>query len=168
MKLIAPLIIFPAFVFAGTAEPNYDIVERVLNFILFFSILTYFVAKPLKQLHFDRINKIANKLESIQEKLKTSRNKKDEAIKKVEEAKINAAALIETAQKEAINLAQKVKKESEQEIANIEKSFKEQKDFEERKMTKSVVNEILNEIFDKDSLKIDQKELVKIVLKKVS
>ena len=35
-------------------------------------------------------------------------------------------------------------------------------------MTKSVVNEILSDIFSSDSLKVDQKELVNIILKKVS
>ncbi|CAD7286368.1 F0F1 ATP synthase subunit B [Campylobacter suis] len=168
MKFILPLLILPALAFASSHGTNYDIVERTLNFLLFFGILIYFIAKPLKQMYLDRINKIASKLKSIEEKLNSSKSQKDEAIKKVEEAKINAASLIETAQKEALNLAQKVKKDTEQDIINIEKSFKEQKEFEERKMTKSVVNEILNEIFANDSLKIDQKELVNIVLKKVS
>ncbi|MGG7047593.1 MULTISPECIES: F0F1 ATP synthase subunit B [unclassified Campylobacter] len=168
MRFILPLLILQAFAFASSHGTNYDIVERTLNFLLFFGILIYFIAKPLKQMYIDRINKIASKLKSIEEKLNSSKSQKDEAIKKVEEAKINAASLIETAQKEALNLAQKVKKDTEQDIINIEKSFKEQKEFEERKMTKSVVNEILNEIFANDSLKIDQKELVNIVLKKVS
>ena len=70
--------------------------------------------------------------------------------------------------KEAVNLAAKVKKEAQNDIANIEKGYKEQKEFEERKMTKGVVNEILSDIFSSDSLKVDQKELVNIILKKVS
>ena len=52
-------------------------------------------------------------------------------------------------------------------MANIQKSFKDQKDFEERKTTKNVVSEILNDIFASDSLKVDQKELINIILKKV-
>ncbi len=162
-------MVLPILAFASDhSGANYDIIERALNFLLFFSILIYFVAKPLKQLYLDRIANIANKLESIQEKLRASKAKKDDALKRVEEAKINAASLVETAKKEAQNLVQKVKKESELEIVNMERSFKDQKDFEERKMTKTVVNEILNEIFASDSLKIDQKELINIILKKVS
>lgn len=169
MKFVLPLLALPALVFASAhGGTNYDIVERTLNFLLFFGILFYFIAKPLKQMYQDRINGIASKLETIQEKLKASKIKKDEALKRVEEAKINASNLIETAKKEALNLTAKVKKESEQEITNLEKSFKEQKEFEERKMTKQVVNEILTEIFDNNSLKVDQKELVNIILKKVS
>jgi len=140
---------------------NYDIVERTLNFLLFFAILVYFAAKPLKALYQSRIDR-------IQEKLRESKAKKDDVLKRVEEAKQNANALIETAKKEAVNLAAKVKKEAQNDIANIEKGYKEQKEFEERKMTKGVVNEILSDIFSSDSLKVDQKELVNIILKKVS
>ena len=84
---------------------NYDIVERTLNFLLFFAILVYFAAKPLKALYQSRIDRIANKLESIQEKLRESKAKKDDVLKRVEEAKQNANALIETAKKEAVNLS---------------------------------------------------------------
>jgi|GEM_PF-137177 len=138
------------------------------NFLLFFAILVYFAAKPLKALYQSRIDRIANKLESIQEKLRDSKAKKDDALKRVEEAKQNANSLIETAKKEALNLAAKVKSDTQNDIVNLQKSYKEQKEFEERKMTKSVVNEILSDIFSSDSLKVDQKELVNIILKKVS
>jgi len=113
---------------------NYDIVERTLNFLLFFGILVYFAAKPLRALYQSRIDGIANKLESIQEKLRDSKAKKYDALKRVEEAKQNANALIETAKKEAVNLVAKVKKETQNDIANIEKGYKEQKEFEERKV----------------------------------
>ena len=81
---------------------NYDIVERTLNFLLFFAILVYFAAKPLKALYQSRIDRIANKLESIQEKLRESKAKKDDVLKRVEEAKKNEKALIENAKKEAV------------------------------------------------------------------
>ncbi|WP_169764559.1 F0F1 ATP synthase subunit B [Campylobacter mucosalis] len=168
MRKFTILLILPIFAFASSSGTNYDIIERTLNFLLFFGILLYFAAKPLKQMYLNRINGIANKLETIQDKLQASKHKKDEAVKRVEEAKLNAASLIETARKEAVLISEKVKKDSEQEIANLEKSFKEQQEFEERKMTKVVVNEILNEVFVGDNLKVDQKELVNIILKKVS
>ena len=42
-----------------------------------------------------------------------------------------------------------------------------QKEFEKRRMVKSVVGEILNEIFASDSVKMDQSELINIMLKRV-
>ncbi|WP_432264847.1 F0F1 ATP synthase subunit B [Campylobacter gastrosuis] len=160
------LFLLPVFALAQDGA-NYDIIERTLNFLLFFGILLYFIAKPLKQMYLNRITGIANRLESIAVKLRESNNKKDDAIKRVDEAKINAASFVETAKKEAVLLAEKIKKDTKNEILNLEKSFKDQKEFEERKMTKAVVSELLNEIFDDKNLKVDQKELINIILKKV-
>lgn len=118
-------------------------------------------------MYLGRIDSIANRLESIEEKLRLSKSKKDEMIRKVEEAKINAANLIQTAKKEADLLCQKVKTDSQNEILNLEKAFAEQKDFEQRKMTRAVVSELLGELFSQDSLKVDQNEFINIILKKV-
>ncbi|MDL0088906.1 F0F1 ATP synthase subunit B [Campylobacter sp. PS10] len=165
-KMRVLLFLLPVFALAQDGA-NYDIIERTLNFLLFFGILLYFIAKPLKQMYLNRITGIANRLESIAVKLRESNNKKDDAIKRVDEAKINAASFVETAKKEAVLLAEKIKKDTKNEILNLEKSFKDQKEFEERKMTKAVVSELLNEIFDDKNLKVDQKELINIILKKV-
>ena len=147
---------------------NYDIVERTLNFLLFFAILVYFAAKPLKALYQSRIDRIANKLESIQEKLRESKAKKDDVLKRVEEAKQNANALIETAKKEAVNLREKTKEATKFEIERLEKAYEEQKAFEERKIRKNVVTEILDGVFDEKSLEISQSNLIKIIQKKAS
>ena len=107
------LTLLPVLGFAsGHGGTNYDIIERALNFLLFFGILLYFIAKPLKQLYQSRIDAIAAKLESIQEKLRASQAKKDDVLKRVEEAKLNASSLIETARKEAVHLTEKVKKDT--------------------------------------------------------
>ncbi len=112
---------------SGHGGTNYDIVERTLNFLLFFAILVYFAAKPLKALYQSRIDRISNKLESIQEKLRDSKAKKDDALKRVEEAKQNANSLIETAKKEALNLAAKVKSDVQNDIINLQKATKSKK-----------------------------------------
>ena len=64
-------------------------------------------------------------------------------------------------------ISERIKEETMQEIVNLEKSFQNQKEFEKRRMVKSVVGEILNEIFASDSVKIDQSELINIMLKRV-
>ena len=88
-------------------------------------------------------------------------------MRKVQEAQNIANSLIETARKEAAILTDKIKNETKAEIANLEKDFQKQKEFEQRYMFKSVVGEVLNEIFINDSIKIDQNELINIMLKKV-
>jgi len=84
----------------------------------------------------------------------------------LEEAKVQGAALIETAKKETFFAAEKIKNAAEQEISNLQKSFDEQKDFEARKIKKEVVGEILRDVFETDAVKLSQDKLVQIVEKK--
>ena len=149
------------------ADGGYDIVPRTINFIVFAAILYYFIAKPIKNAYKGRIAGIAARLDNIEQKLKDSKAKKDDALRRVEEAKANAASLVETARKEAVLISERIKEETMQEIVNLEKSFQDQKEFEKRRMVKSVVGEILNEIFASDSVKMDQSELINIMLKRV-
>ena len=149
------------------ADGGYDIVPRTINFIVFAAILYYFIANPIKNAYKGRIAGIAARLDNIEQKLKDSKAKKDDALRRVEEAKANAASLVETARKEAVLISEHIKEETRQEVANLEKSFQDQKEFEKRRMVKSVVGEILNEIFASDSVKMDQSELINIMLKRV-
>jgi ATP synthase subunit b len=168
MKKSLFFLILPFFAIANEPSGNgYDIVPRVLNFILFSGILYYFIANPIKNAYQARVNAIAARLDSVQQKLKESKAKKDDALRKVQEAQNIANSLIETARKEAAILTDKIKNETKAEIANLEKDFQEQKEFEQRYMFKSVIGEVLNEIFINDSIKIDQNELINIMLKKV-
>ena len=159
MKSKILLLLFP---FVLMADGGYDIVPRTINFIIFAAILYYLIANPVKNAYKGRIESIAARLDNIEQKLKESKAKKDDAIKRVEEAKAN-----ETARKEAFLISERIKEETMQEIVNLEKSFQDQKEFEKRRMVKSVVGEILNEIFASDSVKMDQSELINIMLKRV-
>lgn len=149
------------------ADGGYDIVPRTINFIVFAAILYYFIANPIKNAYKGRIAGIAARLDNIEQKLKDSKAKKDDALRRVEEAKANAASLVEIARKEAVLISERIKEETRQEVTNLEKSFQDQKEFEKRRMVKSVVGEILNEIFASDSVKMDQSELINIMLKRV-
>ena len=164
MKSKILLLLFP---FVLMADGGYDIVPRTRNFIIFAAILYYLIANPVKNAYKGRIEGIAARLDNIEQKLKESKAKKDDAIKRVEEAKANADGLVETARKEAFLISERIKEETMQEIVNLEKSFQDQKEFEKRRMVKSVVGEILNEIFASDSVKMDQSELINIMLKRV-
>ena len=151
MKKYLFLFIVPAFVLASGGHDgvkDYDVLWRSINFILFFGIF-------------------ASRLEANQKILKESAARKEQAKKDLQDAKVQGAALIETAKKEIVFAAEKIKNATEQEIANLQKSFDEQKSFEARKIKKEVVSEILDDIFASDDIKFGQDKLVKIVEKKV-
>lgn len=170
MKYFA-LILLPIVTFATTGEmnkPNYDIVERTINFIIFFSILYYLAAKPLKSLYMARIECIANRLKNVEEKLRISKTKKSEMAKHIEKTKINAAELVETAKKETVLIQEKIAKEALLEMENMQKNFEITCEFETRQMNKTVVKDILDKVLDQSTLKIEQKEMLNIISKKVS
>lgn len=163
------LLVAPIFAFgAGNGSGEYDIVPRVINFVIFFSILYYLIAKPIKAAYSGRINSIANRLNAIQEKLKASNAKKEEAAKRVENAKVMASDLADAIKKEIEIMLAKIEKDTQNEIAILEKSYEEQKEFEERKLVRAVVSEVLDELFESDAMKIDQNELINLIMKKVS
>ncbi|ALV65501.1 F0F1 ATP synthase subunit B [Campylobacter fetus] len=165
------LLLTPVFVFgadANSVERDYDIFARTINFAIFAGILYYLIAEPVKKAYKGRINSIAARLDAIQDKLRASKAQKDDALKKVEDAKNRASGLLESTDKEIEILISKIEKDTQNELLLLQKSYEEQKDFEERKIIRSVVGEILDEVFAGDTLKIDQSEFVNLVLKKVS
>jgi len=170
MKKYLFLFIVPAFVLASGGHDgvkDYDVLWRSINFILFFGILFYLLKGPAKAAYQGRIDGIASRLEANQKILKESAARKEQAKKDLQDAKVQGAALIETAKKEIVFAAEKIKNATEQEIANLQKSFDEQKSFEARKIKKEVVSEILDDVFASDDIKFGQDKLVKIVEKKV-
>jgi F-type H+-transporting ATPase subunit b len=163
------ILLLPAVLFASSeASGPTDIIPRTINFLIFAGILYYFVAGAAKEFYFGRKERIAQQLDSIQSKLKESNAKKEEALQKVEEAKANVRALIETAKKEAILVSEKIALDAVNEMENLEKAFLDKMNIEERHMQRVIVNEVLDELFKQGSLILDEKEIVNIISKKVA
>lgn len=169
MKKIFYLILFPLCLFgASSGSGEYDIIPRTINFLIFVAILYYFVATPFKNFYKSRIIKISSRLDEIQKKLLESKAKELEMMKKLEDAKASATAALLTAKKEAEILVQETKKETQNELALLEKHFEEQKDYELRKMEKEVISKILNDIFNDKDVQLNQNQIIDIMMKKVS
>lgn len=169
MKKIFYLVLFPLCLFGASIDSGeYDIIPRTINFLIFVAILYYFVATPFKNFYKSRIIKISSRLDDIQKKLLESKSKKLEMIKKLEDAKASATAALVMAKKEAEILVQQIKDETQNEFALLEKHFKEQKDYELRKMEKEVISKILNDIFNDKDIQLNQNQIIDIMMKKVS
>lgn len=161
-------ILFMPLVLSASEGTDYDILERTINFLLFFGILYYLIEGKVKDAYNSRITSIADKLEAIQATKKQSEQKRDLAKQKVAKAKEDVKSLHVTSKKETELLVKKMNDDMLNDISNLEKSHKEKVLIEKRKMKRDVISEILNEMFDGSALQIDRKEFVDIILKKVA
>lgn len=158
----------PFALFASGGDANYDIVERTINFLIFFGILYYLLAKRAKDAYNARIGDIADKLESVQAILKKTAQKREDAKKRVQSAKDDVEALKETSKKELQMLVAKLQDDVKNDMENLEKSYKERILLEKRRMKKEVISEVLTKVIDGDAFDIDKKKFVDIILKKVA
>ncbi len=165
------ILLLPAFVYASGASEggeSTDIIPRTVNFLIFAAILYYFVANPVKDFFTGRKNSIAGRLNSIQDKLKETANQKIEAKELVEKAKIEAKSIMEVSKTETEILKAKILENHKIDIENLEKGYEDQVSIEQRKMTRRVISEVLDEVFAKDTLSLEKDELLDIVMKKVA
>jgi len=168
--LLLGLALAPVALFANSegAETNYDIVERTVNFIIFAGILWYLLADKIKAYFADRTASIQAELDKVQDTLKASKDKVEDANKKLEESKALAAEIVETAKADIDSVKKKVAEAVDAEIANLNKGFDERIKVETSKAKKQIVSEILEELLSSDNVSLSQDELANIVLKKVA
>ncbi|MFK5880737.1 MAG: F0F1 ATP synthase subunit B [Sulfurospirillum sp.] len=169
--LYISLLILPVFMFgAGGEEANKgtDIIPRTVNFLIFAGILYYLAANQIKEFFVNRRASIAERLNSIQEKLKNSARQKAEAKELIEKAKIEAKTIMETSKEETQILKAKIFENLELDMENLEKGYEDQTSIERRKMTRAAILEILDDVFEKGSLSLEKDELLNIVMKKVA
>lgn len=163
--ILAPVLLLAS---GGEGSGTTDIIPRTINFLIFAAILYYLIAQPAKEFYLGRKGDIANRLDSIQVKLRESNSKKELALQKVEEAKVSARAIVETAKKEALILSEKIASDSMSDIENLDKAFNDKMIIEKRQMTRMVVSDVLDEMFKEGSISLDQDEIVKIINQKVA
>ncbi len=164
------LLLLPVIAFASGAEAKEgtDIVERTINFLIFAGILYYLIADKIKAYFKGRTAEIANQLTSIQDMLNSSKEKKENALKEASEAKEKAKDLIEVAKKEAQMLSKKVEENTESEISYLKKALQERMEIEEKKMTKEVVSEVIDELFKENKISLSNDDFLNILKKKVA
>jgi len=167
--LLLGLALAPMALFAQEgAETDYDIVQRTVNFIIFAGILWYLLADKIKAFFADRTLSIQAELDKVQDTLKASEDKVNEAQKQLDDAKKLAAEIVENAKADIDSVKQKVSVAVDTDIANLEKNLEEMMKVETSKAKREVVAEILDELLKSDNIKLSQDELANIVLKKVA
>jgi len=162
------LLVSSGVVFASEGSGETDIIPRVVNFLIFAGIIYYLLADFTKNFFSKRSEGIMAKLNSIQEKVKESKQQKEEAILKVKKAERIAEEIIATAKKEALMISENINKSLENDLALLSKHYEEQVGLENRKMKRAVVVEVLQDTFKDGGVSINENDFVNIILKKVA
>ena len=151
---------------AGHGES--DIVQRTVNFLLFAGLVWYLVGDPVKSYFASRSQDISDELKKVQEKLEESLALKKESLAKISDAEKFAKDLIVSSKKENKVINDKIMTQCDADLENISKQSLSTKEFEQRKMVRSVVENVLNETLAQSSESFDKEAMANIILKKVA
>ncbi|MDD2640679.1 MAG: F0F1 ATP synthase subunit B [Arcobacteraceae bacterium] len=162
MLAFAPLALF------ASEGAETDIIQRTVNFVIFAGILWYLLAEKIKAFFANRSLGIQAELDKVQDTLKESQAKVDEATLKLEEAKKLAVEIVSGANAEIDSIKSKIAQAVDNEIAHLNKNFDEKIKIETKKAKKEIVQSVLEELLSSDNIGVSQDELANIVLKKVA
>lgn len=164
LLLFLPLLAFGA----KDGAPDYDILARTFNFVLFVLILYYFIKNPIKNAYKGRIEAIEKKMTQSRNKILEAQRKEEEARAKAEKMKVQAAEFIENGKVEAKLLKEKIERDTESAIRILNESFAEQKEFARRDSVRKTVASVLDNAFSDKDIAVSEQALVDIIKKKVS
>jgi len=145
-----------------------DFLPRVVNFIIWISLLYYLIANPVKDYFTGRSEGIAGQLNEIEVKLQSAKNEKKEAQSRLDESKTKAAQIIEDAKNEAQLLAKKISEANENELVLMGKQLEEKMILEERRSAREAIDSILSENITNDDIMLDSDKVIDILSKKVA
>ena len=145
-----------------------DIVQRTVNFILFAGLVWYLVGEPIKNYFASRSQGIADELKKVQEKLDESIALKKDALAKISDAERFAKELAESSKKENKMIHDTLMAQGETELETVAKQNLSKKEFEERKMVREVVEEIVTETLSQSADSFDKEAMANVILKKVA
>lgn len=177
--VLLSLLMVPAILLASSADAESsryfaqtgretDFLPRVVNFVIFASLLYYLLANPIKNFFKGRSEGIAAQLSEIEARLQAAKDEKKEAQIRLDKSEERAAKIIAEAKEEAILLAGKVAAANQNDLALLDKQFQEKIEFEERKAARETIDEILSENITNDDIMLDEAKVVQIISKKVA
>lgn len=168
-RIIIFLLTLSTLAFASGAEhAETDIVQRTVNFILFAGLIWYLIAEPVKNFFKSRSQDIADELSKVQEKLNETISLKKEALAKISDAEKFADELAVSSKKENKIINDNLMAQCEVELENLSKQQASLIEFEQRKVVREVVEDILNEVLAQSSESFDKEAMANVILKKVA
>ena len=168
-KILVTLLAMSTFAFASSAGTgDRDIIQRTVNFLLFAGVIWYLVAEPVKSYFQARSQGVADELKKVQDKLNETIALKKEALARISEAEKFAESLVASSKKENKIINDNIMMQCETELENLVKQNASLKEFEQRKMVRTVVEEVLGEVLSQTNDSFDKEAMADVILKKVA
>jgi F-type H+-transporting ATPase subunit b len=160
-RILVIMLLISTYAFASEAgHGETDIVQRTVNFLLFAGLVWYLVGEPVKAYFASR--------SQVQEKLDESIALKKEALAKISEAEKFAEELAASSKKENKIINDSIMSQCEADLEALSKQNATLRDFEQRKMVRGVVENVLGETLRQSSENLDKETMANIILKKVA
>lgn len=168
-RILVLILMVSTYALASEAEHgSTDIVQRTVNFLLFAGLIWYLVGEPVKNYFASRSQGIADELKKVQEKLNESVVLKKDALAKISEAEKFAEDLAAISKKENKIINDSIMNQCDVELEALQKQNTSLKEFEQRKMVRGVVENILGETLSQSAQSFDKEAMANVILKKVA
>jgi len=166
--LVIMLMISTYALASSTENAGTDIIERTVNFLIFAGLIWYLVAEPVKNFFNARSQGIADELKKVQDKLNESITLKKEALAAISDAEKFAEEIKANLKKENKILNDNIMLQCDAELDILTKQHLSLMEFEQRKMVRSVVENVLNDVLTQASDSFDKESMANVILKKVA
>jgi len=168
-RILVLILTISTFALASNAEgAGTDIVQRTVNFLLFAGLVWYLVAEPIKAYFNARSDAVSDELKKVQDKLNETIALKKEALSKISDAEKFAEELVVSSKKENKIINDNIMVQCEAELETLSKQNASLTEFEQRKMVRTVVENVLNEVLSQSSDSFDKEAMANVILKKVA
>ncbi|MEA2091465.1 MAG: F0F1 ATP synthase subunit B [Campylobacterota bacterium] len=152
----------------GSEGGGTDIIQRTVNFLLFAGLIWYLIAEPVKNYFAARSQSIADELQKVQDKLNESVTLKKDALAKISDAEKFAEELVAVSKKENKILNDNIMLQCESDLEIVTKQNASLMEFEQRRMVRTVVEDVLSEVLSQSGDDFDKEAMANVILKKVA
>jgi F-type H+-transporting ATPase subunit b len=166
-KILIIMFSLSSFLFSSDLM-NTDFVPRLVNFLIFVSIIYYLIADKIKLALSSRQENIKTSLEKVQKKLQESKKIKESMNLKLEKSEKLAADIVKNAKKDCETISKKYKIQTEVLIENIKKSYKDKTDVKSRLLKIEVTSEILDDFIIQSLGKVSNQDISNTIKKEVA
>ena len=172
--LVLPAVLLASGADAGTSKyflqtgRETDFIPRIFNFTVFFGLLYYLIATPIRDFFVGRREGIAAQLNEIESKLQEAKDAQKSAEQAVVDSKSKAKEIVSDSKKEMATLAKKLDENTQKDLEMLDRQHEEKLKHEERRMVKDAIDSVLNENITADDIPLTEDQVVEIVAKKVA